>query len=265
MTWCIANLRLWALQAHCAHTFPLADPKGAYTMIWRKMLSMVLAMWCAPAAVAQPAVFFDDFDGNDLQPHWGVPPAWHWEYNVSNSMLNVTGLFYPSQSHPPLSANYAYITAPFAPQSDFRMDVWMGWEAGQMPHRLTAIVGGAGGSPYLARFGFRNEFPGTDPSIYAAVGGGGGPVSMPAPSPGIYQFTISRTGSLFNCYFNGVTFATFQDSSGISAASIVFEFVGPHPGTLGVLHVDRVLVVPAPASFLGVLALLFLRAHRARR
>src|SRR5436189_2097491 len=94
---------------------------------------MLLGFLCPATALAQP-VFFDDFDGDILLPHWSRPPPSEWAYNVSNSMLNVTGLFYPSS--PKSQGNYAAIGTAFAPQADFRVDVWMGWEAGDDPHRL---------------------------------------------------------------------------------------------------------------------------------
>src|SRR5436189_3712802 len=91
-----------------------------------KMVLLALLTLCPAGALAQP-VFFDDFDGNALLPHWQQPPASDWAYNVSNSMLNVTGLFNPS--NPDVHGNYTIMGAAFAPQADFRLDAWVGWEA----------------------------------------------------------------------------------------------------------------------------------------
>src|SRR2546422_3364689 len=68
---------------------------------------------CSAPALGQAPVFFDDFEGNALLPHWGQPPPSCWQYNVSNSMLNVTGLFCPS--NPKAGGNYADLIAGFAP------------------------------------------------------------------------------------------------------------------------------------------------------
>ncbi|MCH9058555.1 MAG: hypothetical protein IIB55_08000, partial [Planctomycetes bacterium] len=87
------------------------------------ILWLLVLVW--PMAASGQTVFFDDFEGNALLPHWSQPPPSRWEYNVSNSMLNVTGLFYPS--HPKSRSNFAIMGAWYAPQTDFRIDVRMGW------------------------------------------------------------------------------------------------------------------------------------------
>ena len=101
----------------------------------------------APARALAQIVFFDDFDGDELLPHWSLPDRSRWEYNVSGGMLNVTGLFYPGPmpGHPD-SGNFAAMGAQFAPQGDFRVDARMGWDPGDQPHRLWVAVTGAEGS-----------------------------------------------------------------------------------------------------------------------
>jgi hypothetical protein len=141
---------------------PLGASRRKATLIRYWIAILVL---CPAPALAQP-VFFDDFDGNALLPHWGLPRPEDWAYNVSNSMLNVTGLFYPSD--PDFPSNGAIMGASYAPQHDFRMDVWMGWEAGARPHALNITVTGAPGGG-LADFGFRDEpASGPIPVILAA-------------------------------------------------------------------------------------------------
>lgn len=205
-------------------------------------------------------MFFDDFEGNALLPHWNQPPPSDWGYNVSNGMLNVTNLYYPS--HPKHPSNFAWMNTLFMPQTDFRIDVWMGWEAGQQPHRLAVHVGGPfQGNPIIASMGYTND--GSGPFIFA--GASNQAQFMPAPSPGIHHFTVSRTGTQFNFLFNGSPFASFTDNFGTAAAAINFEFLGPYPGTLGAFHIDRVVVVPAPGMLLTLSAILLLASTRRRR
>ncbi len=144
------------------------------------VLAIVTAFAGPEAAPARP-VFFDDFDGNALLPHWETPPASHWQYNVSNSMLNVTGLFFPSV--PKFGGNYVIIGAAYAPQADFQADVWMGWEPGDPPHRLGFNVIGPQGQG-VATFAYRND--GLAPDIFAGTGTVG--TSAPAPAPGMHHF-----------------------------------------------------------------------------
>ena len=82
----------------------------------RHLIMFALIVECSAPALGQ-TVFFDDFDGNALLPHWSQPSPSAWEYNVSNSMLNVTDLFNPS--HPESPTNFASMGAFFAPQGDF--------------------------------------------------------------------------------------------------------------------------------------------------
>lgn len=218
----------------------------------------VLLALCRAPALGQP-LFFDDFDGNALLPHWNVPPPSHWEYNVSNSMLNVTGLFFPSS--PKSSSNWAFLSAALsAPTTDFQADVWMGWDAGQAPHRLQFdMLTGPGNGGHIASMGY-DPFLG---GVYAGTGGQG--VIIPAPPPGgIHHFSMNRTGSQFNFYFNGTPFASLQGST-FPAAGLQFEFFGPYPGQLGAFHIDRVLVVPAPSAMLLLSALALLVTKPRRR
>jgi hypothetical protein len=223
-------------------------------------IAVFLAMlgFGSPFALAQPAVFFDDFDGNELLPHWNVPSPSCWTYNVSNSMLNVTGLHCPS--HPKSPNNIAAIGASFAPQTDFRADAWMGWEAGDQPHRLVLRVSGPTGG-ILAEFGYRHEaWAGANPLIFASASGQ--LVNMPAPAPGMYHFTITRTGTQVDFLLNGTPVASFSGALTFSAGRVGFEFVGPYPGELGVFRIDRVQVVPAPSTLILISALVLGHARR---
>ena len=136
------------------------------------------------------------------------------------------------------------------------MDAWMGWEAGEAPHRLSLEVrAGATGTGILASFGYSDEGSlGTTPAIVAAAFGSPSLILMPAPPPGIYHFAITRIGTDFKFYFNGRLFGSLTGNS-IPVTGVVFDFLGPFPGEFGAFHIDRVKVIPAPGSMLLLLAL----------
>ena len=220
---------------------------------------MKVALWVLalvwPLSASGQTVFFDDFEGNALLPHWILqPPPSHWEHTVSNSMLNVTGLFFPGIPH--ASFNIADMVALFPSQTDFRVDVWMGWDQFTSPHRLALTVLGPGGTPIVASVGYRWDGAfGPNPIIFA--GGGGQAVGIPPPPPGMYQFTITRVAAEFNFYFDGNLFATFQDVFGTPAGGLHFQFLGSWDPSapFGALHIDRVQVVPTPGMLLIALPL----------
>ena len=222
---------------------------------------LCLLVLVCPMAASGQTVFFDDFEGNALLPHWSQPPPSHWEYNVSNSVLNVTALLSPSNPHAP--SNIAIMGAPYAPQTDFRIDVRMGWEQGAAPHGLTFFLVGAQGQ-LMASFGYNKE-PGFGPAPVISAGASGRGISRLAPPPGMHRFTITRIGAEFQFHLDGNFFATFPDTFGTPAAGVSFVFVGPFPGQLGSLHIDRIKVVPAPASLFVFVGTAIGCARRKRR
>ena len=226
----------------------------------KTVLCVLALVW--PMAASGQTVFFDDFEGNALLPHWSRPPPSRWEHNVSNSMLNVTGLFYPGIPH--LGGNFAIIGAPYAPQTDFQIDVRMGWEQGDQPHRLAFHVMGAQGQG-IASFVYRNE-PGFGPIPVIFAGASGQGISVLAPPPGMYEFTIARIAAEFQFYLDGNLFATFPDNFGTPASGVSFFFLGPSEpnATFGALRIDRIRIVPAPGSILVSMVLLAGCARRKR-
>ncbi|GIK19166.1 MAG: hypothetical protein AMXMBFR77_03970 [Phycisphaerales bacterium] len=221
-------------------------------------LALSLVALFAGAAPAQP-VFFDDFDGDDLLPHWSTPPDWHWEYEVSGGMLHVTDLLYPSDDH--FGGNEALLAAVYDQQTDFRADVRMGWDTGDDPQELVIRLKGPQGK-IIATFGYSTLVSAPDHVIFASTNSGG--VIEPAPPPGIYQFTVVRSGAEFEFYFDDEPFASFTDPFGTPAAGLDLWFVGPYPGELGAFHIDRVHVVPAP-GVLSLIAAIGLCCPRHRR
>jgi hypothetical protein len=169
----------------------------------------------------------------------------------------VTGLFYPS--NPDIPENFAIMGATFPPQTDFRIDVSMGWDTVQFPQRLLFNVG-PGGS--VATFGYRFE-PGfgQDPIIMASASGAS--QSIVAPPPGIHQFAIARVAARFEFYLDGNLLTTLPDLGVVTPATgIAFGLVGPYPGPLVPLHIDRVQVIPAPGGALLLAPLALICARR---
>ena len=227
----------------------------------KSVLCVLALVW--PMAASGQTVFFDDFEGNALLPHWLQPAPSRWEYNVGNSMLNVTALLYPSNPH--AGSNYATMGALFTPQADFRMDAWMGWEAGEQPHHLGLEVRSSPtGSGILAIFQYANEaWLGATPAIVASAFGSPNLLVMPAPPPGIYHFAIARVGTTFEFYFNGSLFGSLTGNN-IPATGVVLDFLGPYPGEFAAVHIDRIRVIPAPGPALFLLALALGWGRRSR-
>ena len=222
------------------------------------VLWLLAVLW--PIAASGQTVFFDDFEGNALLPHWSQSPPSRWEYNVSNSMLNVTALLRPS--HPKSPSNFAAMGASFEPQTDFRIDVRMGWEQGAAPHRLTFHLMGAQGQG-LTSFGYSND-PGFGPNPVIFGGASGQSINISALLSGMYEFAIARVAAEFSFYFEGNLFATFPDTFGLPVAGVSLFFLGPFPGQLGALRIDRIRIVPAPGSILVSMVLLMGCARRKR-
>jgi hypothetical protein len=219
------------------------------------VLAGVMAL-SAGSAVAQ-TVFFDDFDGNALLPHWGHAPS-RWEYNVGGGVLNVTNVVYPSSPKSPV--NFASMSTSFAPQGDFRVNARMGWGTVEGVFELDLRVQNGGG--ILGRVGYaENPYD----NIHGVFGWAfNGPVfTRPSPPPGIYEFSIARIGTNYEFYFEGTRFATFAGgySNGLDRISLTFS--SRYPGPSGPFQVDLIQVVPAPAAGIVLLgAQLLVRRKR---
>jgi hypothetical protein len=214
-------------------------------------------LWLAAAQVhgavwAQP-IFYDDFNGNALQPHWLLPPPWApWLYNVSDGMLNVDRVLYPS--NPKVIYNWAFIGAIFEPiASDFHTSARMGWEAGEQGAVFFELSSPQGGR--VAGFGYGgNGLFAKSPTQT---------IQFAAPAPGLYDFAVGRTGNELRFYLDGVLLGGLTDTILDPAGSITLGFhehnLMPSPGAL---HVDHVLIVPSPAT--GVVLVVAIGAFSAR-
>ena len=214
----------------------------------------LLALW--PGLALGQVGFFDHFEGNALAPHWQVFPVPRaLEYNITNSLLHITGLPYPS--HPKIPSNHGGMQAQFSPVSgDFYALARMGWDAGELRFMRVAVLGPRG--ELIASFGYR------DTEILVNNGATPG-IGFPAPPPGMHDFTIRRVGGDLHFSLNGTPLTTLPAVFAGPAARVNLDFVVayPNPG-LAPMHVDLVQVVPTPAipGTLVVFALSLLARRR---
>lgn len=231
-----------------------------------KILIQIAALTgvCFSTALAHAqTVFFDDFNGDALLPHWNAPPApTSWEYNVSDSMLNVTGLLSPS--HPKSPTNFAVLRAvgAYAPQNDFQLDARMGWDSSETIARfdLTVLIG----QGLVATIGYRPNPLNTSVGIVAATDSGA--VAIPAPASGMHDFRMTRIGNVFNFYFDGGFFASLPSAYAGPVDGLRFFFSSPYPGGSGPFHIDSVGVqtIPVPGTLLALGAGLLSTSRRRR-
>ena len=219
----------------------------------------LLVLW--PAAALGQTGFYDHFEGNALLPHWRVPPASHWEYNVSNSMLHVPRVLYPGK--PPHTPNNAiWISAGFKPvPGDFQAVARMGWDAGELGAVVVSFTGTdpRGRPAFVAEFGYGANF------LFAKTASTRSQL-FPAPPPGMYDFAIQRIGDQIDFLLDGRLLVTLPDVVGAPPAWITLGFIEPaaQPSP-GALHVDLVQVVPAPASSVAMVMLGLALMKRRRR
>jgi hypothetical protein len=224
----------------------------------RAAVLALMGFWTAPTGAQ--VIFLDEFQGPALAAHWIAPPPSHWDYSFNNGMLNVTGLHHPSMPHS--STNWASIAAHFAPQTDFRADIWMGWVAGQPWHSMAVFFLGPQ-FQILADFTYTDEpIFGPGPVVFAVASNQS--VVAAAPHAGTHRFTISRTDAQFTFRVNGAHCAVFTDNFGIPVSAIGLQFMRSYPGDFAPLHVDRIVIVPAPATG-ALVCLVVLYVTRPRR
>lgn len=216
---------------------------------------LIVLAWCVIVLVTDRAnaqtVFFDDFDGDALLPHWNLPFPQDWNYNVSNGMLNVTALNYPSTPKSP--GNFALMRTLFTSSlTNFRVDSWMGWEEAADPHRLLLdLRTGPSASGGFATCGYRRgDGFGSGPLFFA--GTAAGVVIRPAPATGMFHFAAERNGSNIDFFIDDQFYARLPEPNRFALTGLAYDFVGPYPEPMGPLHIDRLRVVPAPASVIAL-------------
>ena len=218
---------------------------------------LILALAAPLSAAAQ---FFDHFEGNDLAPHWRFSSEGsRWEYNVRDSMLNVTRL-YGGPSPPQV-----YIEAFFDPMADFEMSALVGWDEGQYHWLRVFILHLEVNELRPVGFIWYEMGPSWETPLVTAWFRGGGSNFVPAPRSGMHEFRMTRTGDQMTAYFNG---QLVHEASGVvtdDAVAVMFEFGGEEDGRFAPLHVDRVGVVPEPGTATVLFAALVWMARRRRR
>lgn len=203
----------------------------------RWVLSLIVTGMCAGAAHAQ-TVFFDDFEGNALLPHWTHSPPGEWVYSVSNSQLHVEELPWPSKPKNP--TNSAGMFTRITPlEGDFRVRVRMGWEANSFPVMQFLLTDSS--AHLITQFGYSGG------DIYARTGRTQ-PMFFPGPPQGMHEFVVDRVESQLTFILNGELLVTLDGSSG-DLLQFTIVFGTPYPGpVLDPLHVDLVHIVPASGA-----------------
>ncbi|MEW5883252.1 MAG: hypothetical protein AB1725_03385 [Armatimonadota bacterium] len=227
----------------------------------KRYLTFLLPLVLVPATGAGQR-FFDDFDGEDLGGHWSDGnPKGGMIYSVHDSLLEVygfTGFFGVRE----------WITARIHPFDDFDMRARVGWTAEVPREALTvALGGGFPNDAAVALMGFVRETNGggVRTSRVAALFRDGPRVDIDAPASGFHTFRLTRSAGVFSAYFNDQLILQGTGSD-MPADTIVLHFSGS-PRQPVDLMVDRVSVVPEPASFLagaGFLTWLRIRSRRTR-
>jgi hypothetical protein len=206
-------------------------------------------LWAAPAAAQ--TVFFDDFDGSALKPHW---EELHFVHRVGGGVLTVLELPWPNNPHAQLF-NDGAIWARFGQvEGDFVATTRMGLDPGE--RRLMRInVAGPGTS---VSFWFGDD----GPAISTPATGF---MAVPGPRDGVHDFSIARSGDLYRFSINNQRIAEIQDPHHPVLNQILFEFRVdlPYQG-MAPMYVDSVRVVPTPSSSFTATLLAVLITHRRR-
>ncbi|MEW5884219.1 MAG: PEP-CTERM sorting domain-containing protein [Armatimonadota bacterium] len=225
----------------------------------KRLLLLLLPLALVPATGA--GGFFDDFDGEDLGTHWEFGnPKGTMIYSVHDSLLQVSGFAGPGNSH-------EWITARLPRYDDFEMEARVGWTDAPTHEALAVALGG--GYPRdsaVAQMYFRRATDGGQALNKVGVTFRDGPsVEVDAPSSGFHTFRLTRSAGLFSAYFNEDLILQ-GTGSGMPADTIVLLFSGRFLDSTPVdLLVDRVSVVPEPASIAWLAAGVAVVALRRRR
>ena len=226
----------------------------------RIQLAAAAITLCCPCAFADP-VFFDDFDGNKLQPWWGFfSECGAMEYTVEDSLFKVTRIYKVQ----PCELTAVLMGAEFEEQLDFDMTAIMGWDEGSA--QAMGMWAPRTGGQVLGAIGYRVS-PGQAPVIVAeVVGDTHKSIEIPAPPPGLYEFRLTRTGKWTRAYFEGQLLVEVQANNYVfPLLGTEFVFDGPDSDEFSTLYVDRITVTPAPGTLAVLLAGAYGASRRTRR
>ncbi|MBX3402232.1 MAG: hypothetical protein KF699_02355 [Phycisphaeraceae bacterium] len=224
-----------------------------------RSLSMVAIAVVLFGAAESRAQFFDDFDGDELAPHWQTwwPDPEAWDYQVSGGLLTVNSLNLPSSFGSP--TNYQYLDTFISPVfGDFTAIAVMGLTAGSHRSISMRLSGSQGGG--LGEFNYLE-------SGAVVIGPGPTTVLPMALDPGLHEFKMVRTGAQISYFIDNALLGTLANGNVDQGAYwLRLRFEVDHPAGLPMapIIVDRVSVVPAPAHALLVLSALVGCARRRR-
>ncbi len=203
----------------------------------RWVISLLLTGMFGDSASAQ-TVFFDDFEGNALLPHWSQPLASQWEHSVSNSQLHVEAIQFPSIPNNPNQVAISSLLSPMV--GDFRVRVRMGWEANSFPQMVFLLSDSSGHA--ISDFGFES-------GLIIAQTGLSQKMFFAAPPPGMHDFVVDRVGSQIKFILNGELLLTLPDAAPGGLRDFALLFGGPYPDPgLDPLHIDLVHITPTPGA-----------------
>jgi hypothetical protein len=199
----------------------------------------------APAgAMAQTPIFFDDFSGTSLGPHWTtVPDPEYATYTVSNGRLTVNWIRTPLGS-PWGTVNNAPFRAFFGPhEGDFVATIRLGWESGAQ-RQIFVQAHNWGQSRNLGEMTY-SDLSG---NVTGSLGGSG--FIVPNVAPGTHDFRIARVGELMHFSLNNQHFGSMTGwELPIDNIAFNIQFIAP-ASTFQPVYFESVLIVPSPASAL---------------
>lgn len=234
------------------------------------MLRLLAAALLAALLPVAPcaAQFFDEFSGDALAPHWIIQPVpAALEHHVSDGMLHVTNVTFPS--HPKSPTNNALIRVNFSPiGGDVLARAIVGWSPGQDRSIEFSVIAGTAllGALRYSELGLDG------PQVVFSRGGSTGPgmSTFPAPPAGMHEFVLMRNqglggSTMVSAFLNGELLVTYPTAVVAPVGSVVLQFTTAFPNDgIQPMHVDLVQVIPAPGSVgLTLLsALIFARRSR---
>ncbi|MBX3405689.1 MAG: hypothetical protein KF869_02895 [Phycisphaeraceae bacterium] len=224
-----------------------------------RLLSVLAAAAVLFVVAESRAQFFDDFDGDALAPHWQTlwPEPDAWDYEVSGGLLTVNSLNLPSSFGSP--TNYQQIRTDFtAVPGDFVATARMGFSPGAGRRVGMIVIGDQAG--VLGQIGFHES------GVLGIAAAGFMLVPMTL-SPGLHEFTMERSGSQMSFFVNDVLVSTLATDGNQAVNRVRLTFDVDHPAGLPMspMMVDRVSIVPAPATGAVAVIVLSLTGFRRRR
>ncbi|MBA3726218.1 MAG: PEP-CTERM sorting domain-containing protein [Armatimonadetes bacterium] len=200
--------------------------------------------------------FYDHFEGDELGDYWYLQTEWEQaEYNVGDSWLNVTRVYFPGEPGNP--NNLMTWTALTDPQGNWLTDL-----------DLRAIVAWGDGADNQLYIGFDQSGyfpawqlgfmayranPGESPTI-SAYFRGGQQLYFEAPPPGVHEFRMQRIGNVGRAWIDGELIYEHMGVSIEAAEWVTMGFGGADGRDYRPLSVDLIEMhaIPEPATILGL-------------